>query len=162
MQRFFSMIALVIGLVCIGLHAPSLADDERLVVVVHPTVPVHTLSEHELASVFTLSRRHWSNGDTIIALNLEAGTPGRTQFDRVVLGMTPAQSARFWIDRRIRQGGTAPPKIPAALMAKVVAALPRSIGYLPESLLSPGARVVARVVHGRVLPEVPARKARER
>ena len=159
MHRVLSTIVLVVGLACLWPQLPICADDERLAVFVHPSVPVKGLSENELVSIFTYSRRHWSDGDTIVVLNLEVGTPARVYFDNVVLGMDATQVARFWIDRRIRFGTAAPRKFSASVMAKVVAALPQSIGYAPESLLGPGVRVVARVVNGRVLPETDNRRA---
>lgn len=130
------------------------ADEQRIAVIVHPGAPVSTLSEDDLVAIFTMSQRRWSDGEPIAVFNLNAGTSTRVYFDEVVLGMSPDQVARFWIDRRIRDGGASPHKAPtAAIMLKVIAALPRSIGYVPEALVGPGVRVVARVINGRVQPE---------
>jgi len=141
-------------LASLGLGASSSASDMRLVVIVHPETPVTSLSADELVSVFTMSQRRWSNGEPIAVFNLHPGSNIRVYFDRVVLGMDPDQAARFWIDRRIRDGGGSPLKAPSpAVMFKVISALPRSIGYVPESQLGPGVRVVARIMNGRVVPE---------
>jgi hypothetical protein len=115
---------------------------------------VTTLSRSELESVFALSRRTWPNGTRIVVVNLDNGAPERAQFDRVVLGLTPDEVARYWIDRRTRGAGEAPMRIPSpALMVKVIPALAGSIGYAPEGPVAPGARRVARIVNGSVIPE---------
>jgi ABC-type phosphate transport system substrate-binding protein len=130
------------------------ATDEELAVIVSAKNPVNSLSRDQLEALFTLSRQRWPHGDTVIVLNLEAGTSARVQFDRVVLGMTPDEAARYWIDRRIRGRGNPPTKAPnAATLLKAVAALGGAVGYVPKSQLGPGVKVVARVTRDQVIPE---------
>jgi hypothetical protein len=54
--------------------------------------------------------------------------------------------------------GDSPRKVPSvALMLRVVAKLPGAIGYVPESMVTPDVKIVARVKDGRVLaPQLPA------
>jgi ABC-type phosphate transport system substrate-binding protein len=146
-MRILLPLVLLVAITGIPVLADTRADDQRLAVIVHPKTPVSSLSEDELVAIFTMSQRRWSDGETI-------GTSTRVYFDDAVLGMSPDQAARFWIDRRIRDGGSSPLKTPnATTMLKVVASLARSIGYVPEAQLGPGVKVVARVINGRVLPE---------
>jgi ABC-type phosphate transport system substrate-binding protein len=155
-MRIFLTFVLLVAMsgLQVGLGTHTRADDQRLAVIVHPKAPVSSLSEDDLVAIFTMSRRRWSDGETIIVFNMNPGTGTRVQFDQSVLGMTPDQAARFWIDRRIRDGGASPLKTPNALtMLKVIASLPRSIGYVPEAQLGQAVKVVARVINGRVLPE---------
>lgn len=157
-MRISLTLALFVSLIglpaVVGTGTRTRADDQRLAVIVHPTAPVSSLSEDDLVSIFTMSRRRWSDGETIVVFNMNPGTSTRVYFDQVVLGMSPDQAARFWIDRRIRDGGASPLKTPSAVtMLKVIAALERSIGYVPEAQLGPSVKVVARVINGRVLPE---------
>jgi len=134
--------------------AATRAEDQRIAVIVHPSAPVSSLSHDDLVAIFTMSQRRWSNGDPIVVFNFNPATSTRVYFDQVVLGMSPDQTARFWIDRRIRDGGASPHKAPTpAIMLKVIAALAHSIGYVPEAQVSPTVRVVARVINGRVQPE---------
>ena len=95
-----------------------------------------------------------SAGSIAPLIRVLGGLPARTHFDRVVLGMTPDEVARFWIDRRIRGRGSPPTKAPkAATVLKVVAALAGAIGYVPQSQVGPGVKVVARVAQDKVIPE---------
>ncbi|MGD8860344.1 MAG: hypothetical protein PVI30_10040 [Myxococcales bacterium] len=124
-----------------------------LLAIVHPAAGVERMDRNELAAVFTLSLRNWSNGRRAVPFNYAANHPYRVAFDEAVLGMGPEQVARFWITRRVRGQGTAPRTVSSPqLMAKVVARLPGAVGYVPHGVKAPGAVVVARVEGGRVVP----------
>jgi hypothetical protein len=144
------LFALALAFLC----APTRAESGRMLVIVHPKVPVGSLTHDELESIFTLSRQRWPNGDSIVVFNFGPGTSERTRFDQLVLGMDPDAAAHFWIDRRIRDGGAPPRKVPSAqMMQRVIASLPGSIGYLPETELGPDVKVVTRIINGQVVPE---------
>jgi ABC-type phosphate transport system substrate-binding protein len=129
------------------------AQEETLAVIVHPGANVSRMSADELEAVFTLSKRQWSGGQSIIVFNLPSQTNLRESFDEIVLGMNADEVGHFWIDQRIRGKGEAPTKVPTpALMVQVVAKLPGSIGYVPLSTVTPHVRVVARISGGKVLP----------
>jgi len=152
-SRLTALLFLALALAGAG-SLPAVAGDSELVVIVNAKNPASALSRDELESLFTLSRQRWSHGDAVIVLNLEAGTPARVHFDRVVLGMTPDEAARFWIDRRIRGRGNPPTKAPnATTVIKAVAALSGAIGYVPKSQLPAGVKVVAQITSDRVVPE---------
>jgi DNA-binding transcriptional LysR family regulator len=111
-----------------------------------------TLTREEIEGVFRTTRRYWSAGQPIVALNLPAGSADRMHFDRAVLRLEPDDVARYWIDRKIR-GGEPPPRTVAnpMLLVRVVAQLPAGIGYVPVHLLAPSVRVVARVHGGNLI-----------
>jgi hypothetical protein len=154
MLRIHVICGLACALLAAELSGPARASDQALMVVVNSKAGVKSLSRNELESIFVLSRRTWPNGMRIVVLNLENNSPERTTFDRVVLGMSPAEVARFWIDRRMRGGGEAPTRVPnTALVMKVIPALAGSIGYVPEVPLVPGMTKVARIVNGSVVPQ---------
>jgi hypothetical protein len=117
-----------------------------LVVIVPAGAEVRELALGELAAIFTTRRRNLEGGTTLIPLNLPPRDRLRVAFDQAVLGMGPEEVARYWVDRRVR-GGNAPPRhVPSAsLVARLVARLPGAVGYVPESDLAPGVRVVARI-----------------
>jgi hypothetical protein len=147
-----ALFAFVIAMFCV----PTRAESGRLLVIVHPNVPVSSLSHDELESIFTLSRQRWPNGDPIVVFNFPPGTSERTHFDQSVLSMDPEQAARFWIDQRIRGGGSPPRKVPSAqLMLRVIASLPGSIGYVRDTQLGPDVKLVTRIVNGQVVAEKP-------
>jgi hypothetical protein len=111
------------------------------------------MDRNELAAVFTLSLRNWSNGRKAVPFNYAANHSYRVAFDEAVLRMEPGQVARFWITRRVRGQGTAPRTVSSPqLMAKVVSRLPGAVGYVPQGVDTSGAVVVARVQGGRVVP----------
>ena len=123
----------------------------ELAVITHRNVPITSLDASELASIFRLSKQRWNDGQRIVAFNYAPNTELRAQFDRDVLQMEPARTSRYWLDRMIRGESEVPRKVPTPdLMAKVIAKLPGSIGYVPITLISNDVRVVARVTNGRV------------
>ena len=151
--RFHTRLMLIGLCLMLSAKAADASADESLLVIVHPSVKADALSGDSLSAIFTLTKRTWSDGRTIIPYNHDPGTKPRVLFDRVVLDFTEQQSARFWIDFRIRGGGSPPRRVPSsALMVRVVARLPGAIGYVPYGTPVDGTRVVARITNGRVLP----------
>lgn len=128
------------------------AVEEPLLVIVHPGVPANALSVYELEAIFTRDQTRWSNGSAIIPFSFPAGGDVRDAFDRTILRLDPEEVGRFWLDHRIRGLGMPPKQVPStALMIKVVANLPGSIGYIPMTRVRPGVKVVARIAQGKVL-----------
>jgi ABC-type phosphate transport system substrate-binding protein len=143
---FFVVAAVVAGAPASAQAPPSLA------VIVHPGTPVKSLSGAELAAIFSGGIKYWKNGVSITIFNAPANTPPRTTFDSVVLNMTAEQVSRYWLDRRIRGEGTPPRQVPSPeLAARLVAALPGAIGYVPEDKVGPNVKVVARIRLYRVV-----------
>jgi ABC-type phosphate transport system substrate-binding protein len=123
----------------------------ELAVITHASVPISALDGDELAAIFRLSKQHWGNGQKIIAFNYAPNTELRATFDQQVLQMDPGRIARYWLERTIRGESEVPRKVSTPdLMAKVIAKLPGSIGYVPVSSINKDVRVVARVQNGRV------------
>jgi hypothetical protein len=157
MRRLVTLSAAVLvgGLTWLASWAPLLAAtaEEPLIVVVHEQSPVEKLSAYELEALFTRSQTRWSDGRAVYPFSFPAGTPARELFDRVVLRLNPEQVGRFWLDRRIRGLGMPPKQVPSAgLMLQVIANLPGAVGYVTGTRASPGVRVVARIVQGKVVP----------
>jgi hypothetical protein len=123
----------------------TLAATEELAVVVHPSNTAR-FSIEQIAEVFRTTRKFWSGSKRIMALNLPPRTPDRILFDRVVLGMDPNASSRYWIDRKIRGGEPPPRSIPEAeLVVRIVQRMETAIGFVPSQLVSSAVRVMARV-----------------
>ncbi len=152
MQRR-ALFAAFLALSALLVDAPAGAadDDKAIAVIVHPKGPAKKLDRAELAAIFKTKRRKWKGGGRIIALNLPAKSGSRVAFDKAVLGMSPKQVARFWIDRRVRGGARPPKPVPsAAVMVKVVAKLKRGIGFVPLSKVKKGVRVVGVIRKGKL------------
>ncbi len=152
LRRCLTMLLGVVGALWLSAPRAAQADGPELLVIVGSGAGVEQLSEDQLAPIFTTTTRYWPNGRAIVVFNLPAKTPLRVEFDRAVLHMTPEQVGRFWIDRRIR-GGEGPPRdVPEpALVARLVAKLSGSVGYVPVSVKLDNVRVVARIRQGKVL-----------
>jgi hypothetical protein len=135
--------ALVSGLCLVVLGGPAFGDGKKLVVVVAKGSSLTNLSRADLRRCFT-SEPVSAGGATLIPFNASPGTPDRTGFDQAVLGMSPDEVGRFWVDRKIRGQSGAPRSLPsAAHVAKVAAKFPHAIGYLPADQLTSDVQAVA-------------------
>jgi hypothetical protein len=134
-QAWFAVISLML---CTQI---AWADRKKLVVVVARTSAVTNVSRVDLKRSFLGDAI--TVGDVRLApFNAESTTEPRAGFDASVLGMTPEQVGRYWIDRKIRGQGAPPRSLPAAYLAKVVARYPGAIGYLPADQLTPDVKAV--------------------
>lgn len=140
-----TLLSIVIALCALAAGRPAFADGKKpvLVVVVAKGSSVTNLTRSDLKRCFT--------GDTVIAggkplvpFNAAPNTPERTGFDLAVLGMTPDEVGRFWIDRKVRGQSAAPRSLPsAAHIAKVAAKFPGAVGYLTADQLTSDIQAVS-------------------
>jgi hypothetical protein len=152
------------AVIALGLLVPSPAAadgaDEPLAIVSSKRGGVSELSLYQLKRLYLGDSVEGPNGN-LIALNREHKGAERIGFDTTVLGMSPAAAARYWIDRRIRgQSGSPKAVEPAVLIQRVIANLPRAVGYVRVRDLSPDVQVVR--IDGRKPgdPGYPIRAAR--
>ncbi len=84
-----------------------------------------------------------NSGRALIPLNHPPRSGARAGFDRIVLGLTPEEVGRFWIDRRLR-GLAGPPRsldsIP--LLLRLIQRFPGAISYARSPLPLEGLRVL--------------------
>jgi hypothetical protein len=126
----------VIVLCLLMLGGTAHADGKKLVVVVAKGSGLTNISRTELKRCF-LGESVSGGGKTLVPFNATANTPDRVGFDKAVLGMTPDEVGRFWVDRKVRGQSAAPRSLPSpAHMAKVAAKFPGAIGYLAEDQLT--------------------------
>jgi hypothetical protein len=122
---------------------PAFGDGKKLVVVVARGSAVTDISRTDLKRCFfndTVSVK----GTTLVPFNAQPSTAERGGFDRAVLGMSPDQAGRFWVDRKVRGQGGPPRSLPSnTYIAKVVAKFPGAIGYLPVDQLTADVQPVA-------------------
>jgi ABC-type phosphate transport system substrate-binding protein len=110
----------------------SLHAGERipLAVIVSKTSGLNQLSSAQLTRMY-MGELVDSGGNRLIPLNRATATEERQQFDRVVLGKSPDEMARYWIDRKIRGQSGAPKAVePVDVYERVVAKLDGAIGYV--------------------------------
>jgi ABC-type phosphate transport system substrate-binding protein len=123
--------------------ATSQAAGGGLVLVVGKSCPVSNITRTELNRAFSADPIR-IEGVSVVPFTLTPTSPERQIFDRLVLGMTPDQVSKFWIDRRIRGQGNPPKSAPSPeIIAKVVANFPGAIGYVPVASLTPALKPVA-------------------
>jgi len=114
---------------------------EPLVIVVAKASPLKELSLEDLQRLYR-GDINSLQGKRMLPLNHLPRTALREHFDQRVLGMNAEETARYWIDRRIRGQSSAPRSVPARLMAAVVAKLPHSIGYVSGGSADPALTVL--------------------
>lgn len=133
--------------------APPARADEDVAIVVNAALPVERLDAVALEAIFTSAQRGWPDGSTVVALSCPPDHPLRVLFDRVVLHMSPDESARFWVDQRVRGGPRPPRQVGDPVLAmRMVARLGGAVAYVPLALVDDTVRVVARLRGGHVEP----------
>lgn len=139
-SRFVALLALLWGL---GASRPAAADGAKLVVVVSKGSPIKSLSRNELRRAF-LGEPVSAKDITLVPFNSPPGTPPRAGFDQAILGMSPAEVGRFWVDRKVRGQPGAPRSLPSiAHVLKVVAKFPGAVSYVPADQLTAAVQPVA-------------------
>lgn len=119
------------------------AGGAKLVIVVAKGSSVTNISRGDLKRCFTGDSV--SAGDRpLVPFNAAPSSPERSGFDRAVLGMTPDEVGRYWIDRKVRGQSAAPRSLPStAHIAKVAAKFPGAIGYLPADQMTSDIQAVS-------------------
>src|SRR4051794_7387847 len=112
MKPTIASIVLGVCLVLV-LGATARADGKKLVVVVAKGSPVTSVSRSDLKRAFTGESVSVA-GKTLVPFNANPGTPERTGFDKAVLGMSPDEVGRYWVDRKVRGQSAAPRSLPSA------------------------------------------------
>src|SRR6185295_10578229 len=96
------IVCIVLCLVAAGVAArPAHADGKKLVVVVAKGSSVTNVSRGELKRCFT-GEACSASDKTLVPFNEAPGSPERSGFDQAVLGMSPDEVGRFWVDRKVR------------------------------------------------------------
>ncbi len=124
----------------------------KWVVIANASVPDKTLDVDGLRMVFLRKRLTWSSGHNVIPINQPPGSAARLAFDATVMGFNADQTARYWIDARIRSGKQPPSTVPNdAMVLRFIATLAGSIGYVAADRVTGEQNIVARIEAGRVL-----------
>ena len=127
----------MVVLVGVGASSPghTLKASERvpLAVIVAKSSDLSELSSAQLTRMFM--GELVDNGiRRLIPLNRATATEEREEFDHMVLGKSPDEMARYWIDRKIRGQSGAPKAVePVDVYERVIAKLDGAIGYVRVS-----------------------------
>jgi hypothetical protein len=112
------------------------AEHKKLVVVVAKGSSITSISRSDLKHCF-MGDSISADGKPLVPFNAEPKTAEREGFDRGILGMSPDEVGRYWIDRKVRGQSGAPRSLPSIMhVQKVVAKFPNAISYLPDDQLT--------------------------
>jgi ABC-type phosphate transport system substrate-binding protein len=117
---------------------------DSLVVVIAADSPVADLSSTELRRLFQGYPIKGPDGTRLVPINQPPASEARVAFDERVLGMSPSEVGRYWVDRRIRDGST-PPRTQGSeeVLVSVVAKLPGAVSYAWESSVTADVKVLS-------------------
>lgn len=142
-RRWLSSSAGLLAAAAVGEGVALGAPSTRLHIITAKANALHNLTFAELRQLYH-GKRITVAGLKLVAFNHPPGTPDRAGFDQLVLGMTPAEVARYWIDQKVRGGDTPPRTVDSvALLLRVVAALNGALGYVREGFTSPELKVLS-------------------
>jgi hypothetical protein len=140
-RRFLqAQVTLLVPMITGGVSDASAAG---LVVVpiVAPDSPLRDIGLGTLERIFLARPVDGPNGKRFVPFNHPAKTLIRMLFDERVLGMSPDEVARHWVDQRIRGNVRAPRAVAnVALLKQVVGRFPGAISYLPVGDLDDSVR----------------------
>jgi hypothetical protein len=118
------------------------AAQRKLAIVVARTLGVSNIDSGTLRRTFRGETTELGT-TRLVPFNFAAGDPVRAAFDQQLLSWSPEETARYWIDRRIRGQGRPPHVVPSApVLLAVIEKLAGAIGYLPAALVNDRVQVL--------------------
>jgi hypothetical protein len=121
----------VLAAIFVGFPSESRAEDAKDILIIANKSLAATaegISPEEVKSFFLKQKTHLGNAKNVVAIHARPGTLLRKHFCSTVLGMTEAQEATYWQNRRLKTGDTPPPEFSDPLRA--VFGLKRGLGYI--------------------------------
>ena len=128
----------------VGPRIARAANPDSLAVVVAKNSPLRELSQFELKKLYLGSNLTNPSGKRIVPLNQVTQSPDRVAFDARVLGMSPEDAAKYWIDRKIRGQSGAPEGVGSdELLQRIVMQREHAVAYVRVGQLLDGVRVIS-------------------
>lgn len=130
-------------ILAILLSLSNTAVTAEVVAVVASTSPVTSLSKSQAANIFLGKSKQYPNGVPAVPIDRAEGSAERSEFYTKVSGKSPAQMKAYW-SKIIFTGKGQPPKVIAdsAALKQLLASNPSAIGYMEQSLVDTGLKVV--------------------
>jgi hypothetical protein len=111
-------------------------------VVTSPTSAIASISKSDLKRVFTGKKRDVS-GVKVVPFMLSDANPAAQSFLKDVLGMSPDEYKKYWIDAQVKGEGTAPATQKSSATAILVSAdLPGALAVVEKSAVDATVKVV--------------------
>jgi ABC-type phosphate transport system substrate-binding protein len=134
-SNFFIRCTVLVALAVTAQPRASLGAKDALAVVVAKDFPADNLSFGDLKRLY-LGNPVVAGGKTLTPLTYPKQASERAAFDRSVLGMSPDEVGRYWIDRKMRGQTGAPKTLDSAdVVIKVVSKVDGAIGYVRSSAI---------------------------
>lgn len=129
-RTYFAAVLLMVWSLTPAVRRTNAQELAPLLVVMAQSAGVSNIDSGKLRRVFQGFPTE-ENGNRLVPFNQIIRAGDRTRFDKAVLGFTPEQVGRYWIDQRIRQVSVPPRTVPSTdLLLRVVASLPGAISYV--------------------------------
>jgi len=126
--------------------------ESDVAVIAHPSCQASSISSSKLSSLFGARTTSWGRCKRVRILNLPNKNPTRVLFDKVVHGMTPRETASYWLARLVRGQGRSPRQISKpAVTVRLVAKVKGAIGYVPATENLEGVVVIAWIRKGKLV-----------
>ncbi len=105
-------------------------------VVTSPSSPIGSISKGDLKRVFTGKKGNVS-GVKVVPFMLAETNPVAQSFLKDVLGMSPEEYKKFWVDAQVKGEGTAPTTQKSSAVAILVASdLPGALAVVEKSAVN--------------------------
>jgi ABC-type phosphate transport system substrate-binding protein len=134
---------IAISFVALILTGQAAAADELAVIVnVANTTPA--LDAKAVKARFLKTLSSWGNGDKVRSVDQSDATPKRAAFLAKILGMSPTELERYWIERQYANADTPPAKAPDdATVIRIVKTFKGAIGFVSrEAAERDGVKIV--------------------
>ena len=140
---FFAVLLLLLAAFAPLPHAARAQAARPLLVIVAQATGLTDISAALLRRAFEGYPAEYQPGKRLLPLNHPISSPERQRFDRAVLGLTPDEVGRFWVDQRIRSAGQPPRTLPSPELAvRVVLSFAGAITYTTADMVKPGLNVL--------------------
>ena len=122
---------------------PSAALAAELAVIVSARSNISMLSADQVAEIFLFQTNRFPNGNEVVPIDQDLGSPLRNEFYSKVTHRTPALVKAHWARLIFTGRGQPPAEVDGnAAMRRMIAENPGMIGYVERTALDPSVRAV--------------------
>ena len=123
--------------------APDAALAAELAVIVSARSNISMLSADQVAEIFLFQTNRFPNGNEVVPIDQDLGSPLRDEFYSKVTNRTPALVKAHWARLIFTGRGQPPAEVDGnAAMRRMIAENPGMIGYVERTALDPSVRAV--------------------
>ena len=114
-----------------------------LIVIANPSVAVDKIDANQVTQIFLKQIQTWPDGKAIQPIDIQEGSPLRTEFYSKVAGRSPGQMRAYWARQAFTGMGFAPKEFATADdVSKAVQTTPGAIGYIDKKSAVGSAKIV--------------------